>query len=366
MYWPRLMAGDFDEMVPLFRMYHDMLPANAELVQKFYHHAGAYCAETAPFWGGFSDLTNNGRGSYTANYHTDLLELSMMGLDYYDYTGDHAFLRVTVLPIARAILTFFDQHFPHDAAGKLILDPDNAIEMFWKVHNPAPDLAGLHAVLPRLLALSPDDLDDATRRDWQRIQAELPDLPIGAMADGKKVLLPYEGPQTALSHNSENPELYAIYPFRLYGLGRPDLDLALETFNARKIKTTGCWVQDPIQAAMVGLTDLAQKDVSFNLTRQDPALKFPAFWSRGHDYMPDEDNGGNGENGLQEMLLQVNGRQLLLLPAWPANWDADFKLNAPFQTTIEGKVVAGRLVRLAVNPPERKADITLPPGLTFP
>ena len=28
MYWPRLMAGDFDMMQPLFRMYADILPAN--------------------------------------------------------------------------------------------------------------------------------------------------------------------------------------------------------------------------------------------------------------------------------------------------------------------------------------------------
>jgi hypothetical protein len=365
MYWPRLMAGDFDEMLPLFKMYHDMLPANAALVKQYYHHDGAYCAETAPFWGGLPDLTNNGKGSYTANYHTDLLELSMMGLDYYEYTGDTAFLHDTLLPIANAILTFFDQHFPHDASGKLVLDPDNAIEMFWKVHNPAPDVAGLHAVLARLIALPSDQVDDATRKNWQRIQAELPDLPTG-LVDGKKVLLPYEGEQTAPSHNTENPELYAIYPFRLYGLGRPDLDVALDTFAARKIKRTGCWDQDPIQSAMLGFADLAQKDVTFNLTRKDPNLKFPAFWERGHDYMPDEDNGGNGENGLQEMLLQVNGRQILLLPAWPKNWDVEFKLNAPFQTTVEGSVVSGKLVSLTVTPPDRKKDITLPPGITFP
>ena len=365
MYWPRLMAGDFDEMLPLFKMYHDMLPANAALVKQFYHHDGAYCAETAPFWGGFQDLTNNGKGSYTANYHTDLLELSMMGLDYYEYTGDTAFLHDTLLPIANAILTFFDQHFPHDASGKLVLDPDNAIEMFWKVHNPAPDIAGLHAVLPRLIALPNDQVDDATRKNWQRILAELPDLPTGTV-DGKKVLLPYEGEQTAPSHNTENPELYAIYPFRLYGLGRPDLDVALDTFAARKIKRTGCWDQDPIQSAMLGFADLAQKDVTFNLTRKDPNLKFPAFWERGHDYMPDEDNGGNGENGLQEMLLQVNGRQILLLPAWPKNWDVHFKLNAPFQTTVQGDVVAGKLVNLTVTPAERKKDIALPQGISFP
>jgi alpha-L-fucosidase 2 len=93
------------------------------------------------------------------------------------------------------------------------------------------------------------------------------------------------------------------------------------------------------------------------LTRKDPGLKFPAFWAAGHDYMPDEDNGGNGEKGLQQMLLQTDGRKLLLLPAWPKDWDADFKLHAPYHTTIEGKVRNGQLTELVVTPASRRADV---------
>ena len=73
--------------------------------------------------------------------------------------------------------------------------------------------------------------------------------------------------------------------------------------------------------------------------------------------MPDEDNGGNGENGLQQMLLQTDGRKLLLLPAWPAGWDADFKLHAPYLTVIEGKVRNGRLTELVVTPAGRRVDV---------
>jgi hypothetical protein len=87
--------------------------------------------------------------------------------------------------------------------------------------------------------------------------------------------------------------------------------------------------------------------------------EFPAFWERGHDYMPDEDNGGNGENGLQEMLMQTSGRQITLLPAWPKNWNTEFKLHAPYETTVEGRVVNGKLVDLKVTPEARKSDVTV-------
>lgn len=356
MYWPRLMAGDFDMMLPLFKMYRGQLEGNAALVKKFYGHDGAYFAETAPFWGGMDNVGPDATANFTAHYFTPILEQTMMMLDYYEYTGDKAFARDTILPVAMAGITFFDQHFKRDTQGKLLLDPDNSIEMYWKVHDPAPDIAGLHAVLTRLIAL-PDDLVDASTRDnWTRFQKELPDLPVGTKKD-TQVLLPYTGEQTAQAHNGENPELYAIYPFRLYGVGKPNLQLALDSFHERRCKQRGCWVQDPIQAAMLGLADVAKAYVHYNMVSTDPRLKFPAFWVKANDYAPDEDNGGNGENGLQQMLMQTDGKKIMLLPAWPVGWDADFKLNAPFRTTVQGSVVDGKLVNLVVTPPERKADI---------
>ena len=53
------------------------------------------------------------------------------------------------------------------------------------------------------------------------------------MKNGKKVILPYEPQDSIKARNSENPELYALFPFRLYGLGKPNYQLALETFNER-------------------------------------------------------------------------------------------------------------------------------------
>lgn len=356
MYWPRLMAGDFDEMLPLFNMYKHILPDNAKQVKEFYRHDGAYFAETSPFWGGLLYMGPEVKENWTGHYFTPILELSMMMLDYYEYTGDKKFAKETLLPIASAGVQFFDQHFSRDAQGKLLLDPDNSIEMFWKVHNPAPDIAGLHAVLNRLIALPDNLIDGKTKADWQRVYNELPDLPTGEK-DGNPVLLPYTGPQTVHGHNLENPELYAIYPFRIYGLSKPGLQIAINTFNARKFKDKGCWVQDPIQAAMLGLTNDAQAYVTFALTRKEPTLKFPAFWATGHDYAPDEDNGGNGENGLQQMLLQTEGKKIILLPAWPKGWSADFKLNAPFNTTVQGTVKNGKIINLVITPASRMADV---------
>ena len=355
MYWPRLAAGDFDLMMPLFNMYLHILPENAAEVKKYYDHGGAYFQETTPFWGTLPFMPPSGQALYTHHYFTPILELSMMMLDYYEYTGDDRFVRQYLLPIASAGLEFFDRHFPRDSAGHLLLDPDNSIEMYWKVHDPAPDIAGLKAVLTRMIQL-PSSFVLPQRKEWRALLAILPPLPIDS-SDGAPRLLPYTGPQTAERRNEENPELYAIYPFRLYGLDKSGLALARHTFDMRKCPQKGCWSQDPVQAAMLGYTDIAKEDTRYALTRKDASQKFPAFWDKSHDYLPDEDNGGNGENGLQQMLLQAVGEKILLLPAWPADWDADFKLHAPQNTMIEGRVRNGHLTGLTVTPATRRKDI---------
>ena len=60
---------------------------------------------------------------------------------------------------------------------------------------------------------------------------------------------------------------------------------------------------------------------------------------------------------LQSMLLQVRGDKLLLFPAWPKDWDADFKLHAPVNTVVEGVYRNGKLEKLTVTPTARAKDI---------
>jgi hypothetical protein len=60
---------------------------------------------------------------------------------------------------------------------------------------------------------------------------------------------------------------------------------------------------------------------------------------------------------LQSMLLQLRGDKVLLFPAWPKDWDVDFKLHAPHNTTIAGSYRDGRLQSLRVEPASRAKDV---------
>ena len=104
------------------------------------------------------------------------------------------------------------------------------------------------------------------------------------------------------------------------------------------------------------------------MSSKHEASRFPAFWGPNFDWIPDQDHGGNAMMALQTMLLQWDDPSMAgpgtspirLLPAWPRDWDVDFKLHAPDRTTVRGVYQAGRLRRLEVEPPERRADVVIP------
>jgi len=364
MYWAMLASGDFDLMQPLFRMYTSILKSNAAQVKEFYGHGGSYIRETAPPWGGLIKITPQEGGNYTKHYFTPVLELSAMMLEYYAYTQDDDFARNTLIPTADAGLTFFSEHFPRKD-GHLFLNVANAIEMYWKVQNPMPDIAGLHWVLQELHRLPQNLTSPEMRARWAKLEAELPPIPIG-QRNGKPQLLPCEEGQTLRGHNQENPELYAIYPFRLYGLGKPDFEVAMNAFANRKFKGGGCWRQDPVQSALMGDVRLAQTYTTTDLLRRDGKSRFPAFWTAGFDYAPDEDNGGNGKLALQSMLLQNGGDKVIILPAWPPEWDVTFRLFGPNHTIVDAQVAGGKLVRIETTPPNHRAMLEPGSGWTLP
>ncbi len=69
------------------------------------------------------------------------------------------------------------------------------------------------------------------------------------------------------------------------------------------------------------------------------------------------DHGGAASMGLQCALLQADDDRIYLFPAWPKDWDVEFKLHAPDQTTVEGVYRNGELETLIVLPAEPAKDV---------
>ncbi|MBI1372419.1 MAG: hypothetical protein GC159_06620 [Phycisphaera sp.] len=365
-YWSMLSSGDYDLMRPLFKLYGDALPLRTAATKTYYDHGGAYFPEVMYIWGAYTDhnygtnrkgrpdgLVDNGfiRREWQAG-----IELTMMMLDYHDHTRDEAFRDETLLPMAVAVTTFYDRHWPRDEAGRIRLDPAQALESWWTVTNPMPEIAGLHAILPRLIELP---VDDAQKAAWRDMLADLPPVPT-AERGGVTVLAP--GEKYAVKKNTENAELYAVFPYRLYSvLGDPQrLQLARDTWPRRTSRQSGGWSQDPIMAAMIGYGDAAATYVTRNARAVARGFRFPAMWGPNFDWIPDQDHGSVTMTALQRMVMQTDGDKIRLLPAWPKNWNVRFKLHAPNATTVEGEYRDGKLVSLRVTPESRRSDVTVP------
>ena len=366
-YWPLLATGDTEMMAPLFRMYQAMLPFAEARTQAYFHHAGAFFPETLTFWGAYAQdnygwkraglapgITDN---TYIRYYYSGALELLMMMMQYHAFTGDDAFAKETMLPFAQAVLTFYDVHYPRDARGKLHIEPSQALETWQKVINPMPPIAGLRRVTADLLALPETLTSESGRVLWKRLSEELPELPV-MKAKGQTILAPAEKVLEE-ARNSENPELYAVFPYRLFGVGKANLELARNTFALRRVKGCNGWRQDETQAAILGLAGEARKDLSERLSMKHDKSRFPAFWGPNFDWVPDQDHGGNAMMALQNMLMQCEGARILLFPAWPKDWEVEFRLHAPGQTLVEGRYRNGKVEDLQVTPPERRNDVTI-------
>jgi hypothetical protein len=359
-------SGDFDLLEALYRMYTgDVLEMAKYRTQRYFGHAGAYFNECVYFWGaafnesyGWTPREKRTVVENESRWHRwewqGGIELLHMMLDHYEHTLDEALLQVRLLPLAHEILTFYDLHYKVDERGKIIMEPSQALETWWDCRNPMPEIAGILAVTERLLGLARDRVGGEEKALWQRLHDKMPDLPTREV-EGKMMLAPAEA--FATKSNIENPELYAVFPYRRAALGRPGIELAIEALNHRWDKGNFGWRQEDIFMAYLGLTDEAREYLVGRARKWHEGSRFPAFWGPNYDWIPDQDHGGVLLKALQAMLIQTDGKKIFLLPAWPRDWDVDFRVHAPYQTVLEGQVRGGEVVKLTVRPPDRRQDI---------
>jgi hypothetical protein len=377
-YFPMLKSGDFDMMRPQFDFYLRTLH-NAELRSRVYwgHEGACYTEQIENF--GLPNCTEYGwrrppgmdpgmQHNAWLEYQWDtVLEFCLMILRLQAYTGQNI---AEYIPMIESCLEFFDRHYRYlatergddelDADGNLVLYPGSACETYKVALNATSTIAALQQVAKALLML-PDGYLDPERRDrWSRMLRTIPPIPFREI-DGRTVIAPAETWERV--QNTEVPQLYPVFPWRIYGVGKAGLDTALNTWrydpDVQKFHDHASWKQYNIFAACLGLSDEAAQETLKKLG--DSGRRFPAFWGPGMDWVPDHNWGGSGMIGLQEMLLQVNGEKLLLFPAWPGEWDVHFRLHAPGNTIVEASMKNGRPELLRVQPESRTKDVIIIP-----
>jgi len=373
-YFPMIKNGDWDLLQPQLEFYLRILK-NAELRSKVYWgHEGACFTEQMENFGlpNFAEYGQKrppgfDKGvEYNAwlEYEWDtVLEFCLMMLEEEAYTDKDIRDR---LPFIESCVRFFDEHYQYlakmrgrkalDGNGKLVLYPGSGAETYKMAYNSTATVAALQTITNRLLALPQQYGTAEQRRQWKSLLQRIPAISYTRFTDHTTIA-------PALSweriNNVESPQLYPVFPWRMFGVGKPGLDTALNTWNydtnVIKFRSHIGWKQDNIWAACLGLADEAWRLTQLKL--QNSGRRFPAFWGPGFDWVPDHNWGGSGMIGLQEMLLQTDDKRILLFPAWPKEKDVRFKLHAPYNTTVEAEWKDGKMILLKVSPEERRKDV---------
>lgn len=352
-YWPMLKSGDTDMMKAQFDTYLRMLP-NATRRTKFYwNHDGASFSEQIENCG-LPNPTEYGkhkpgddpgmdRNAWLEYQWDTALEFCSMIMQAHKYSGMDI---AEYEPLIRQTLIFFDEHYqyvakklgvkPLNADGKLMLYPSSGCETYKMAYNPSSVIAALKTVAEQWIEYKGDSLNN--------ILSRIPPIPLRTI-EGDTCIAP--AIVWARIQNIETPQLYPVFPWRVYGMGRENLHIAQNTYlkdpHAVEMHSTKGWKQDNIWAACLGLTDEA-----FKLNKEklaDGPYRFPAFWDPGYDWAPDCNKGGASMIGLQEMLLQEKpDGGLLLFPAWPKNINAKFRLKATGGRTVEAEIKNGTII----------------------
>jgi alpha-L-fucosidase 2 len=372
-YWSMLASGDYEMMLPLFRMCLEVLPLRQAATKTYFGHDGAYYPETFHFWGNYADANygfNRGdlppgitENRYIRRHWVGIIEIVGMMLDTYHATQDEAFRDTMLIPLAAETFRFYDQHWQRGDDGKILYSPSQSLETYFETVNPTPDIASMRYLIPRLLKLP---IPESLRTEWERQLADQPLLPM-TTEDEKARILPAQ--EFGQATNVENPELYAVFPFRLFTLAtasKEELQTAINSYHARRNRANQGWQQGPIWAALLGLTREAQTAVVDRVRSNAQGYRFPGFYGPYYDWTPDQDHISVFQTALQLMLMQCEGDQILLLPAWPPEWDVHFKLHAPKNTTVECEVKDGRIVNLVVTPASRRGAVTILPPFDNP
>ncbi len=401
-YWPLLKTGDNDLMQSVMNQYRGLVDLQKARVKNYWGIEGVAYPEGLNIYGlhavyadpdimadcfgrcGSHKRTPDEYGHsgliHLQHHYTSMLDFAYMHLEAARYGTEKL---QDQLPLVENAVKYYDHYYrkyrlEHKDSeltdeGKLELYPSSALELYAGAKNPTDVVAGLRALTHGVLSFPKEELTAEQYDYFSGLAKRLPEIPT-VEKDGHTMLPPAESWELEGDQpNMEFPQLYTLFPFNTYSFDdTAGLEIAKNTWlynsKASAQKNYICWFQGGIFSARFGLTDEA-KSYAMNKflhplgdrgNTKIPVRRFPAFWDNpGFCQCPDMDHGGSGMVGLQDMLMQAKGKHIYLLPAWPTDWDCDFKLHAPYNTIVQGTIRNGKLVDWNITPSSRREDVII-------
>jgi hypothetical protein len=358
LYWALPAANHLELCAPLRNFYSGTIATHRRRAKDAFGKRGIVVEETIPISGSSTTINN----PYISNYLSPALESGLQLYALCTFARDDAALRQQVYPYLKEAVDFYMDYATLGPDGLYHITPANGSETYWRVADPMSDLAGLRCVIPILQRESQRlGLDAELRPQWEKFLAQLAPLPENAEktmyapcifpaeippSDNAAINRVYPPARTSRSitngFNTENVEIFEVFPFNQAGIGSANYDKALQTYNNRRFKGAQGWDPTSIVAARLGLGEEAGRAIRQHCGSQVGPQGFwesPAggYWVGGLKNCPFFDSAGVNAMATTEMLLQSYTGTIRVWPAVPAAWNGAFQLRAEtgFMVTSE-------------------------------
>jgi hypothetical protein len=285
----------------------------------------------------------------------------------YELTMDKGWLSASAYPMIKGIAEFY-RNFPNLKKaddGKYHIYHVNDNEPIWDGHNTVEEISSMMGILPVAIKASEIlNVDAGLRPLWRELLQNLSPLPMssefpelkGQPLRHVKSLLPVQegGEASSLPDLNTMP----VFCFDLCTLESKDtmmVRVANNTYNAyfpngiKEGTITGTLCMLPVAGAMLGRSDATK----YLIPNQMKALTKPVLANR-MDMMEGVqattcERLGRASDALHNALVQSIPAKpgepsiIRLFPAWPKEWDAQFKLLCRGNFLVSGSFLNGEI-----------------------
>jgi len=326
--------------------------------------------ETTPEWA-FSDA---GRYSWISHIASSGSELAVQAWWRYRCTGDCEWLRTHAYPLLRETLEFYRSLAQKRQDGRYHLEGLNQHESYWGVNDGLTDLAAIRGTAP--LAIKAAEIlgvDADLRSRWQEFLDHLapyamgsdPETIPGGIVATDVWAVGHRGPSDHWQTDLAEGLLWPVFPFEDWTLETRDPETDRIAQKAGELNQFRTWIligrnsfansaiRTPICGSRLGrANELPDILTNYYSAYQPLPNSFSLFEGPTNHSI---EHLGCISMALQEALLQSVAPRpgqpeiISVFPAWPRQWDAEFRLLARGGFVITAAYVSGKVDAVEIH-----------------